>query len=119
MAIVFRPFYGDPPAAEAIFIVPPQRHWPRAGCARCDQGLIRSRPWLIVWPFTRTDGFQAAVVTPDPYQGSALCEECAQTGWGVHLVAADAPASGGEYWGAAILSEAMRVRGTHQGFARR
>lgn len=105
-------------ASEMLFIIPPQPR-PRARCAQCDQTLSLAHPWLVVWPLTREQGFRAAIATIDPIQGEAWCEDCAYTGFGVNLIATDAPASAGEYWGTITRSEVPHIDGTRQGLAYR
>ena len=104
-------------AAEALFIVPPQRRRPRARCAQCSRVLILTHAWLMVSPLTREDGFQTAVATLDPYAGDAWCEDCAHTWFGVNLLATDATAS--EDWGPVILSERTPWHDPCRRFARR
>ncbi len=106
-------------ASEVLFIIPPQPRRPRARCAQCAQTLSLAHPWLVVWSLIREQGFHAAVATIDPIQGQAWCEDCAYTGFGVNLVATDAPASAGEYWATIIRSEVPRIDGTLHGFAYR
>lgn len=102
-------------AAHALFIVPPQRQRPRARCAQCGHVLSLTHAWLMVWPLIREDGFPVA--TLDPYEGDALCEDCAHTWFGVNLLATDATAS--EYWSPVTLSGGTRLHDTGRGFAHR
>ena len=106
-------------AAEALFIVPPQPRRPRARCVHCGQVLSLTHPWLVVWPLTREEGFRAAVAPIDPLPRPAWCEDCAHAWFGVNLLATDAPAAAGEYWGTIIRSAGSRSEGTRHGFAHR
>lgn len=60
---------------------------------------------------------RASAATIDLLRGATWCEDWAHTWFGVNLVAADAPASAGEYWGTIIQSDRPRSYGPGRDFA--
>lgn len=103
-------------ASEVLFIIPPQRQRPRAHCVQCGRVVSLRHPWLVVWHLSRMEGI-GPMAAINPCQGDPWCEDCAHTWFGVNLIAADASASAGEFWGILTRSGAPRIHGTCHGFA--